>query len=264
MKLLVQGDDFGFTRAVTFGIADAIELGVLRNTGLFTNMPSATLAASLMPKFPQACFGIDFNIVSGPSVADPKMIPALVDDNGNFIRSGVRIKNPQFSTEQGRRAMFPYEQVYCEIKAQYDRFIELTGKKPGYLHGHSLMHEHYQEAIQQISKESGIPYSMNIIQKYQFGSLMHMPKGGKIKKEFDPVAQLNKNPEKNVLDNSDYLCSFEYAMIGGHPGYIDAELLELTTLSLERCKDLQMMTSDKIKAWIKDNNIELITYYDLY
>jgi len=105
---------------------------------------------------------------------------------------------------------------------------------------------------------------MNIIQKYQFGSLMHLSKGGTIKKEFDPVAQLNKDPEKNVLDNSDYLCSFEYAMIGGHPGYIDAELLELTTLSLERCKDLQMMTSDKIKAWIKDNNIELITYYDLY
>ena len=72
MKLLVQGDDFGFTRAVTFGIVDAIELGILRNTGLFTNMPSAKLAASFMPKFPQACFGIDFNIVSGPSVADPK------------------------------------------------------------------------------------------------------------------------------------------------------------------------------------------------
>ena len=29
MKLLVQGDDFGFTRAVTYGILDAIENGSL-------------------------------------------------------------------------------------------------------------------------------------------------------------------------------------------------------------------------------------------
>ena len=170
----------------------------------------------------------------------------------------------EFITEEGRRAMFPYQQVYCELKAQYDKFVELTGKKPGYLHGHSLMHEHYQEAIQQISKDSGIPYSMDIFKKYNFGSLMHMPKGGPTKKEFDPMAQLNKDTEKNVLDNGDYLLSFEYAMIGGHPGYIDADLLELTTLSLERCKDLKMMTSSKVKEWIKANDIELITYYDLY
>jgi len=59
------------------------------------------------------------------------------------------------------------------------------------------------------------------------------------------------------------LLAAEYAAIGGHPGYIDAELLGLTTLSLERCKDLEMLTSDEIKNWVKDNNIEFITYYDL-
>ena len=44
-KLLIQGDDFGFTKGVTYGIADAIDCGVLRNTGLFANMPAAALAA---------------------------------------------------------------------------------------------------------------------------------------------------------------------------------------------------------------------------
>ena len=39
MKLLVQGDDYGFTKGVTYGILDAIDNGVLRNTGLFANMP---------------------------------------------------------------------------------------------------------------------------------------------------------------------------------------------------------------------------------
>ena len=39
MKLLVQGDDYGFTKGVTYGILDAIDNGILRNTGLFANMP---------------------------------------------------------------------------------------------------------------------------------------------------------------------------------------------------------------------------------
>ena len=37
----------------------------------------------------KACYGIDFNLVSGPSSADPKLIPHLVDEDGCFIRSGV-------------------------------------------------------------------------------------------------------------------------------------------------------------------------------
>jgi hypothetical protein len=52
--------------------------------------------------------------------------------------------------------------------------------------------------------------------------------------------------------------------IGGHPGFVDAELLGLTTLSLERIKDHEMMTSERMINWVKDNDVELITYYDLY
>ena len=268
-KILVQGDDFGFTRAVTLGIVDSIDRGVLRNTGLFPNMPSAEFAVSFMKDRPQACFGIDFNIVSGPPVSNPKDVPSLVDEKGEFVRSGARLKDPRFQTEEGRRAMFPYEEVYREIRAQYDRFVELAGTKPGYLHAHSLGHEHYDEAIHQVSREEGVPYSADLHEKYNFGSLFKkmggMPKNpADGKKVFDPMDQLNKNPLKNVLDNKDYILEHEYFMIGGHPGYIDDELLSLTTLSLERCKDAAMCMSPELKAFIEENNIQLITYYDLY
>lgn len=268
MKLLVQGDDFGFTKGVTLGIIDAIEHGVLRNTGLFANMPSAILAAAYIRNNDRACFGIDFNIVSGPSVADPSTIPSLVDENGQFIRSGARLKDPRFATVEGRLAMFPYDEVYREIRAQYDRFVLLTGKKPGYLHGHSLNHENYQKAIRQVSKEEGVPYSKDIQAQFGFRSLMDL-KGGmpkdpaKNKKSFDPMAQLSKDTVANVLDASDYLLGGEYAVIGGHPGFVDDELMGLTTLSLERIKDHAMCVSPMIKQWIKDHDIELITYDDL-
>ena len=177
MKLLVQADDFGFTRAVTYGIIDAIDHGFVRNTGLFANMPAAELAVSFMKDRPHVCFGIDFNIVSGPCCAKPERIPHLVDEKGNFIRSSVRVKDVRFQTENGRREMFPYEEVLAELKAQYDRFVKMTGRKPGYLHCHSLPHETYIEAIRQISKETGVIYSEDAIEKYDVAMWLKGAKG---------------------------------------------------------------------------------------
>ena len=265
MKLLVQGDDFGFTRGVTLGIVDSIDRGILRNTGLFSNMPSAEFAVGFMADRPQACFGIDFNLVSGPSVSDSKDIPHLVDENGQFIRSGTRMKDPRWQSAEGRNEMFPYEEVYREIRAQYDRFVELVGRKPGYLHTHSLHYENYIESIRQVAREEDVPFSQNIKAKYNFVALNNLkPRGlAATKKVFDPADQLTKNPAADVLKYSDELLKAEYANIGGHPGYVDDELLGLTTLSLERVKDAAMCMSPEIINWVKDNNIELITYYDL-
>ena len=266
MKLLVQGDDFGFTRAVTDGIIDSIDRGILRNTGLFANMPSAEYAVSFMKDRPHVCFGIDFNIVSGPSCADPALIPHLVDSSGEFIRSNVRVKDELYRTEEGRRTLFPADEVYTELRAQYDRFVEMTGKKPGYLHSHSIGPETYTEAINRLEKETGVPFSKNIRAEKGVGGIPFTwtkNKDGAPKKEFDPEAQLNKNTIKKILDHSDLLLSYDIAAIGGHPGYVDAELLHWTTLSIERMRDAEMMMSDEIQNWIKENHIELITYYDL-
>ncbi|MBR2809610.1 MAG: ChbG/HpnK family deacetylase [Erysipelotrichaceae bacterium] len=265
MKLLVRSDDFGFTRAVTYGIVDGIDYGIIRNTGLFSNMPSAVLATELMKgREDKACFGIDFNIVSGPSVSDPKTIPHLVDENGLFIRSNVRLADPRFKTEEGRREMFPYDEVYREIRAQYDRFVELTGRKPGYLHGHSLNHEHYNEAIHQVSEDSGVMYSADIVAKFPFRNLPEFRRDGvSMTKKFVIEDQLYKDTKGRVKAvMNDYLGE-EYVQMGGHMGYIDSELLGWTSLSLERMRDLEMVMDPEIIKWVKDNDIQLITYYDL-
>ena len=98
MKLLSKGDDYGFTRGVTLGIVDSIQRGHLRNTGLFANSKWAPYAVSFMKDCPQACFGIDINLVAGRPCADPKDIPDLVDENGFLIRSTERVKNPLWQT----------------------------------------------------------------------------------------------------------------------------------------------------------------------
>ncbi len=267
MKLLVQADDYGFTKAVTYGIVDAIDNGALRNTGLFVNMPSSELAVSFMQGRDAVCFGLDFNIVSGCPVSDPKLIPSLVDERGEFIRSGTAMKNPLYATEEGRRALYPLEEVYRELRAQYDRFVALTGHKPGYVHPHSLMHENYMDAIRTIAREENVPFSMDMQKKYGFVSthdfIVSNAPSSLTKKVFDPNAQLNKNPLKDVQECAEEFLKHDYVMISGHAGFVDADLLAHTTLSLERMRDHELCVSPWLMQWINDNHVELITYRDL-
>ena len=241
-KILFQGDDFGFTRAVTLGIVDSIDRGVLRNTGLFANMPAAEFAVSFMKDRPQACFGIDFNLVAGPCCADPKEIPHLVDENGNFLKSGLRVRDPRWQTEEGRAELFPYEEVKTELLAQYRRFIELTGTKPGYLHEHSISSENYRKVIHELSVEEDIPYSSEIHRELHMDlafQKLFMNSLASQKKVFDPNDQLNKDTVEQFFSLTEDFLKNEYNAFVCHPGYVDAELLGLTTLSLERAKDAQ-------------------------
>ncbi|MGN1343226.1 MAG: ChbG/HpnK family deacetylase [Traorella sp.] len=266
MKLLVQGDDFGFTKGVTYGIVEAIDNGILTCTGMFTNMEIAPWAAEFIKQRPNFCFGIDFNLVSGPCCSNPQDIPSLVDENGYFIRSSKRIHDPRFSDVSGREELFPYEQVYREIRAQYNRFIELTGRKPLYLNPHSITCETIIKAIHTLSEEENVPFSMDYMNRY-FSTFMlpsdKQENDASTSKKFDAEAQLKKDPLNKFLNNQDEILKHDVVLSFNHPGYVDADLFKMTSLSIERCKDLEFVTSPLMLEFVKKNKVELIDYRDI-
>lgn len=257
MKVLVQSDDYGFTRGVTLGILDAIDNGVVRNTGLFVNMPESAHAAAYIKKYPYVCFGIDFNIVSGDPVADPGLLPDLVDKNGHFIRSTVKYADPRF----GKEELWPYEQVLIELRAQLEKFRELAGQDPEYLHGHSISRASpaYIRAIRTLAEECGIPFSADIHEKA--GLFWAFPAYNV--KPFTVEAQLQTDALGYMKEHIDEALGHEYVMLGGHVGFVDADLFKYTTYSVIRCKDHEIFTSDFVKDWLRKNDAELITYRDL-
>lgn len=263
MKLLVQGDDYGFTDAVTCGIFDAARNGVLRNTGAFMNMPGVEDALDRIKAIPGVCVGIDFNIVSGRPVSSPDMIPHLVDETGEFIRSSLRVKNPLWQSLEGRRVLFPYDEVRKELTAQLDRFVKVTGKLPGYLHSHSISPENYEQVICELSDQTGIPYSHEIRDRLNMFNYRSVMDTGSKAKIFNPVEQLNKQPLRSFLQIADQSLSYEYGFLGGHPGYVDASLIHYSTLSLERIRDHAFYTSPELRNWITNHHVQLITYADL-
>lgn len=267
MKLLVQGDDYGFTKGVTYGIIDAIDNGILTCTGMFANMEIAPWAAEFIKARPNFCFGIDFNLVSGPSVIAKDQIPHLVDEQGRFIRSNIRIKDPRWSSKEGQEEMFPFDEVYKEIRGQFDRFVKLTGRKPGYVHGHSIGTDSITRATRQISIEENVPYSVDYMSK-GFVTFM-LPDDEEDKddashsKKFVAETQLKKNPLRKFMKHKEEILKHDFVIAGGHPGYVDADLMSLTSLSLERMFDQAFITSQEMKEFVKDNNVQLVDYYDL-
>jgi predicted glycoside hydrolase/deacetylase ChbG (UPF0249 family) len=199
-------------------------------------------------------------------VLDPGRIPHLVTEDGSFLRSGAAVSDPRYGTADGRREMFPYDEVYAELRAQFDRYVAEVGKAPGYLHAHSLQHENYEDAIRQISRETGIPYSMDLFVEQGFlrSWLMHPPAESAQKKQFDAAAQLGKDTLHIVRDDAEEFLAHDKVALVCHPGYVDAELLECTSLSLERLRDAQMFQSAWLADWVRANDVELVTYYDLY
>ena len=88
MKLLIQSDDYGMTPAVADGIIYGITHGVVRNTGLFSNMPwAAECVEKIRPYLDQIAFGIDLNASTGSSLLGYDKVPNLCHPDGSFLTS---------------------------------------------------------------------------------------------------------------------------------------------------------------------------------
>lgn len=260
MKLIVKSDDYGFTKGVTDGIVDGIKNGIIRNTGLFANMPSASYAVKRISEFKDVCLGIDINVVSGPCVTPKAKLPSLVDESGEFIRSSVKYKDPRYKKSSENEDLWPYEECYLEACSQIERFIDLVGYKPHYVTGHSISSNAlaYLRAIRDAAFKYDILFAKDTLAKLDVKRVRDVTI-----KPFGIKAQLNSNPEKDALEQLEILKNEEYVMLSGHCGYVDDDLLKYSTYTIIRAKDHKMYTSNKIKRWIQENDVELITFDDL-
>lgn len=265
MRLLIQNDDYGITAGVSAGIRRAIQEGLVRNTGMFVNMPASYQAAQDI-KDMDVCLGIDINYVCGQPVSDPSLVPHLVDEKGFFISSGEMVKkNKLLSTgELGfifvfEQDPYPYDEVYLEAENQVKRFIEIVGRKPEYLHMHSLVTPNILKAEMDVAEKYGIYHTIHMMRSYPFVPGTFAVAAGntlEAQMEYDMIDNLMTDTLPNLdKDGTYYLIC--------HGGYVDYDLFKNSSMTLRRIKDLDAMLNNELIAYIKNQEIELITYRDL-
>ncbi len=279
MKLIVQADDFAMTDALAEGIIKCAKDGILTQTGLMTNGPHAEYyARKIMEECPHIALGQEINLVSGRPISDPKDIPSLVDENGVLIRSVVHKEMDLTDWHHTR-----YEDSFREIDAQVAKYIEITGHKPYFIGLHSYHNEEMMKAMNDVQDKYDIHDHEKVYQEIGLKPQMGpwYPLKNAIIKEGEPVK--NDSAEVTSLDyqiNFDavemflngqcgYITDYvndpdKVTMLHTHAGYIDKELISMSTLKTTRLVELNLLTSDKIKQWIKDNNVELVNMRDLF
>lgn len=264
-RLLLQSDDYGITEGVSAGILQAVRNGMIRNTGLFVNMKSSATAAEQI-KDVDVCLGIDINYVAGKPVTAPEKIPHLVDDTGAFRKLGRILKENRVEYIDGiiyhfAEDPYPYEEILLETENQVKQFEKLTGKLPEYLHPHSICTPNTERAASEVAHKYNILHSTDMMNHPNYHSL---PGAISLKKGSSLEEQLAQNVEMEFLTQSlPSLRENETGYYIFHCGYVDCELMQVSSLNLKRMLDLQAATSDRVKSYIQEHDIELITYRDI-
>jgi predicted glycoside hydrolase/deacetylase ChbG (UPF0249 family) len=111
--LIINADDFGYSRGINRGIAEAHTRGVLTSTGLMVNTPATEEAVCMAAELPNLSIGLHVN----------------------------------FTNEAQRLVEFD-DPAVCrvELRRQFDRFIQLMGRLPTHIDSHQHVHRHPSRA----------------------------------------------------------------------------------------------------------------------
>lgn len=156
MKLIMRADDLGFSEGVNYGILKAVRDGIISSVGMMPNMEYASHGYELIKNFDIA-LGQHTNICAGKPLTDPKLIPSLVQENGEFCTSKEIRARKQDSIN--------IKECEIEIEAQLQRFIEITGKKPDYFECHAVFSQNFFIALENVAHKHQLFFSNPILDK---------------------------------------------------------------------------------------------------
>lgn len=134
-NLIVTGDDFGASTSVNEAIEQAHRGGILNTTCLMVAGEAANDAVRRAKLMPTLRVGLHIVLVDGRPLLDPRVVAALVDENGEFSKRLVRAGFNFFFNSAARR------QLEAEIGAQFQAY-RATGLPLDHVNGHNHMHIH--------------------------------------------------------------------------------------------------------------------------
>ena len=233
MKLIMNGDDLGYTMANTNGIFQACTDGILRSTTALTNSKYFEKAAEMSKAYPQLGIGVHLTLTLGAPLTENK---TLHNENGEFYpgRKTIWTKDPD------------YNEIYQEWKAQIERYISVFGHKPTHLDSHHGVHDATPEALQ-IAFDLGKEYGLQLRRHstYAYCGKLYGP-NFTVENLIEAIEEFRKE-DRDV----EFMC---------HPGWCDLELYRMSSYAAGRLQELDVLCDPRVLAYVKDYQIELGHY----
>jgi predicted glycoside hydrolase/deacetylase ChbG (UPF0249 family) len=261
-RMIVNADDFGFTRDVNEGIVEAHRSGILTATTLMANGEAFEDAVARSRQAPSLDVGCHVVLVEGQSVLDPtRALPATVKDLiANLFRRD-----------------FP---LYEEIRAQVRKLIG-AGIHPSHIdsHKHSHLLPPVLEAVAKVAREFDIqwvrrPFDFGIDDKARVLKRAVALGMGLLRPRFASALEGLRTTDHftgfqitGALDDEALVRTLEQ-LPGGltefmcHPGRLGPELRAARTrLKESRAIELAALVSPKTRSAMERRGIELVNYH---
>ncbi len=235
-RVFVRADDFGISRSVNDGIMQCIDESIVKNVSVLVNLPSVTYRfVELSDR--DVSIGLHCNISVGRPCHQESMSSSLVRDGVFLSSKELRMMKEEY---------FDEEAIRCELIAQFERFVQIAGRKPDYMDVHSVVSRKFMEVSRQIAEDKGILYVNTPLSpdEYEISgkAMAWMISDGDLDRRYGIFEKLfDQDREINV------------AVF--HPGRIDDELRRCSSLTQERINDLKILTDAETIRYIRGQKI---------
>ena len=271
-RLIINADDFGYSKQITLGIKEASAHGLVTSTSLIVNKDYSTQALDLAKGIKDVSVGIHFNLDDGRPLCPPEQVRTLVNEQGQF-HDGKNFRARLFSGKISLR------EIYCELEAQLTKFLSF-GIGPSHIDFHHHLHLYYPvlEVALQLAKDFGIE-KMRTVRLYRIyagnGSFLNSKRWRRTAANLYRSSLHNKI--KRRVNTPDFLLEPKIVGQNGpspggwikaieslrdglvfelccHPGYSH------DSKATNRKTDLKILKSEHLKGLIEMQNIKPITY----
>ncbi len=285
-ELILNADDFGYTRGVNEGIIRAHREGILTSATLMANGPAFDDAVERAIANPKLGVGCHLVLTGGLSVAPREEIPSLADREGRLPRSlGALVARLSVGSVRTK-------EIETELRAQLGKIrragIELTHVDT---HKHTHVHPRVMAAVGRVAQEFGITRVRNPVEKLgdswrtarseHAGLVGNMAASASVRAVGAWFKSISRKYGLHSPDHflglaltgrlsADALCRLIDTLPDGrteimsHPGVCDAELVKSgSRLQQQRQTELDGLLSAEARHAVEAKGIRLISYRDL-
>ncbi|MDB2151964.1 ChbG/HpnK family deacetylase [Clostridium butyricum] len=252
--LIINADDFGYSKAVNLGIMESHINGVLTSTTLMANMPGVDHAVSLLKDMPNLCVGAHLTLTCGKPMLGEK-VSTLIKENGYFFKlEDMENKVVQMDTSE----------IYEEWKTQI-RYLLKKGVNLSHIDSHHHVHtfKEHEEMIKVLSEEFNLPVRNcnNVLEnKIRFLDLCNYNPIRNMEEKYENVRiecfkVIEKIIKKNIqYENTEAMC---------HPAFLDSYLLENSSFNIARIREVDILCDQLMRDLINKYEIKLCNYKNI-
>jgi len=283
-RLIVNADDYGWSRGITDGILQAHHDGIVTSASMMVNRPAGDYALAQLPSAPQLGVGIHLTLSDGAPVLPPEQVPSLVNAEGRFY-SGSEVLT------RLRKRRFSSREIEAEFRAQI-RWMKERGVTPTHADSHQHLHlypvavyafhralkaegircarpsrNRYFDRQHQIAGQHGGPVYrqlavsayMSYVQKIVFGDL-RVPDWRLV---YHPRFRGDPSlTEAGMESGLAHLKSGTFELVC-HPALPEPGFTEQDRIREERQADMRALTGSACLNIVAEKNIQLINYAQL-